>query len=154
MPHRNARLTVYARRLLITRVVEQGRPVATGQLAVGPALAIMAPKGTVRSGQIRLTGGPANATYELTFYRKVYSSYQAVNIAGLPKQMTGLTASIDLAALDGSRQWRLEVCPVSGGQGTCKTSDFRLPVVSAVKQKTAPAQPTPFVIVPGVIPQQ
>lgn len=28
MPHRNARLTVYARRLLITRVVKQGRPVA------------------------------------------------------------------------------------------------------------------------------
>jgi transposase len=28
MVHRNARLTVYARRLLVTRVVQQGRPVA------------------------------------------------------------------------------------------------------------------------------
>ncbi|MEN3610614.1 leucine zipper domain-containing protein [Plantactinospora sp. ZYX-F-223] len=28
MAHRNARLTVYARRLLVTRVIDQGRPVA------------------------------------------------------------------------------------------------------------------------------
>jgi len=133
---------------------QQGRPVATGQLAVGPALAIMAPKGSVRSGQIRLTGGPANTTYELSFYRKSSGGYQLVKTAKLPKQMTGLTATFDLAALTGGRDWRLEVCPAKGGQGTCKTSDFRLPVVSAVKQKTSPAQPTPFVIVPGVIPQQ
>jgi hypothetical protein len=131
---------------------QQGRPAAAGQLAVGPALAILSPKGTVRRGDIRLTGGPANATYELTFYRKVNSSYQQVNIAGLPKQMTGPTASFNLAALDGGRQWRLEVCPVMGGQGSCKTSDFRVPVIGQKKQQ-APAQGTPFVIVPGAIPQ-
>lgn len=131
---------------------QQNRPAAAGQLAIGPALAIMAPKGTVRSGQIRLTGGPANATYELTFYRKVSGGYQPVNSAQLPKQMTGLTASFDLAGLDGGQQWRLEVCPVMGGQGTCKTSDFRVPRIGA-KQQQAPAQATPFVIVPGAIQQ-
>jgi hypothetical protein len=123
-----------------------------GQLAVGPALAIMAPKGTVRRGEIRLTGGPANATYELTFYRKIYSSYQKASGAGLPNQMTGLSASFDLGALDGARQWRLEVCPVMDGQGSCKTSDFRVPVIGKTKQQ-APVQGTPFVIVPGAIPQ-
>jgi hypothetical protein len=131
---------------------QQTRPATVGQLAVGPALAIMAPKGTVRRGEIRLTGGPANATYELTFYRKVYSSYQKVSGAGLPNQMTGLSASFELGALDGARQWRLEVCPVMGGQGSCKTSDFRVPVIGKTKQQ-APVQGTPFVIVPGAIPQ-
>jgi len=131
---------------------QQGRPAASTQLAVGPAMAILSPKGTVRKGEIRLTGGPANATYELTFYRKVYSSYQPVNIAGLPKQMTGLTASFDLARLDSARQWRLEVCPVMGGQGTCKTSDFRVPLIGTKKQQ-APAQGTPLIIVPGALGQ-
>jgi len=133
---------------------QQGRPVATGQLAVGPALAIMAPKGSVRSGQIRLTGGPANTTYELSFYRKSSGGYQLVKTAKLPKQMTGLTATFDLAALTGGRDWRLEVCPAKGGQGTCKTCDFRLPVVSARQQKTSPAPPPPFVLVSGGIPPQ
>lgn len=133
---------------------QQGRPSASAQLAVGPAMAILSPRGTVRHGEIRLSGGSAKATYELTFYRKSNSGYQKVNLAGLPKQMTGLTASFDLAALDGSRQWRLEVCPVMGGQGACKTSDFRVPHIGVRQQTPAPGQATPLIIVPGVIPQQ
>lgn len=136
---------------------------APGRLMLPQALAIQAPQGLVRKGEIRLSGGAANGSYTLTFLRKSGGAYTAVNAAPLPKQMTGLTASFPLAALTGGRDWRLEVCPQKqdgtkqGGpkQGgtACKTSDFRLPRVggggAAVKAPGKPA--TPLIIVPGAV---
>ena len=131
-----------------------------GQLALaqGAALAIQAPKGLVRSGQIRLSGGAAQATYALAFYRKSAGGWQLVKSAQLPAAMTGLTAGFKLAALTGGRDWRLEVCPAGSAQGSCKTSDFRLPAIGSVVggsagSGTTPGQPpaTPLIIVPGAV---
>src|SRR3546814_10146744 len=128
-----------------------------GQLALtqGASLAIQAPKGVVRKGEIRLSGGAANGSYTLKFLRRNGGAYTAVNAAQLPKQMTGLTASFPLAALTGGRDWRIEVCPQKQGGTACKTSDFRLPGVvvggggAAVKASAKPA--TPLIIVPGAV---
>ncbi|TQV70651.1 hypothetical protein [Denitrobaculum tricleocarpae] len=93
--------------------------------------AIQAPQGRVRKGEIRLSGGQANANYSLRFYRKTGGSFQPVRSAQLPGRMRGTRANFDLGALSGSRVWRIEICP-AGSTGianaqSCKTSDFRLP---------------------------
>jgi len=124
-----------------------------GQLTLqqAPAVTIMAPRGLVRNGQIRLSGGAANATYDLTFYRKSGGGYVAYPSAQLPKQMTGLTAGFQLGALDGGRDWRIEVCPAGPAQGSCKTSNFRLPAIGAEQVQPAPGVATPMIIAPGTL---
>ncbi len=101
------------------------------------SFAIQAPQGRVRKGEIRLSGGQTNSNYGLRFYRKTGGSYQQVRSAQLPKRMRGPRANFDLGALSGSRVWRIEICP-TGSTGianaqSCKTSDFRLPRLGAVK---------------------
>lgn len=111
--------------------VQMARPAAV------PAFAIQSPQGRVRKGEIRLSGGKANSKYLLRFYRKTGGSYQHVRKAQLPKRMSGKRANFDLAALDGSRAWRLQVCPVgtTGISSTqnCRASDFRLPRIGVKK---------------------
>jgi hypothetical protein len=126
---------------------------APARLMLPQALAIQAPHGVVRKGEIRLSGGAANGSYTLTFLRKNGGAYTAVSAAQLPKKMTGLTASFPLAALTGGRDWRLEVCPQKQDRTACRTSDFRLPALGSVVGGMAPAQPagTPFVIAPGAV---
>ncbi len=105
--------------------------------AAAPSFAIQSPQRRVRKGEIRLSGGKANSKFLLRFYRKTAGSYQHVRKAQLPKRMTGKRANFDLAALDGSRAWRLQVCPVgtTGISSTqnCRTSDFRLPRIGVKK---------------------
>ncbi|MPZ12350.1 MAG: hypothetical protein GEU89_19370 [Kiloniellaceae bacterium] len=126
---------------------------AVGQLALPQALAIQAPHGVVRKGEIRLSGGAANGSYTLTFLRKNGGAYTAVNAAQLPKKMTGLTASFPLKALTGGRDWRLEVCPQKQDRTACRTSDFRLPALGSAVGGSAGGGmvPTPFVIAPGAV---
>ncbi|MGF1594059.1 MAG: hypothetical protein ACFCUW_12305 [Kiloniellaceae bacterium] len=137
---------------------DHSQQAAVGQVAAAPALAVMAPKGPAHSGEIRLSGGAANAKYKLTFLRKSGGGYVAVNAAQLPKQMTGLVASFPLKALSGGRDWRLEVCPLAGAPTACMTSDFRLPRIGgagagagAGTQVPAPAAGSTVYIVPGVL---
>lgn len=109
---------------------QQGGKAAAGQLALqaGPAFAIQAPKGRVRAGRIQLSGGPADARYDLRFYRGDKGGYRMLRSAQLPRQMTGRTATFNLKALSGSRNWRIEVCPAgSNNKRACKTSEFQLP---------------------------
>ncbi|MEO3429224.1 hypothetical protein AAFN88_10230 [Pelagibius sp. CAU 1746] len=127
---------------------------ATGVLVQPQALplAIMAPKGTVRKGEIRLTGGKPTATYKLSFFRKSGGKVTQVSSAQLPKQMKGMNASFPLAALSGGRSWQLRVCPVGKGPAACETSDFRIPLIGAKQEKAAPAKPkATVVIVPGAL---
>jgi len=103
------------------------KPPATTHFVPPAPLSITSPKGEVkRFGRIRLAGGFADATYDLTFYRKVSGGYQKVTAAGLPAQMTGKIAAFKLAALTGATEWRLEVCPVAAGPAACRTSDFQV----------------------------
>lgn len=135
--------------------VQQGRkPAATGQFALqtGPAFAIQAPKGRVRAGRIELSGGPANAKYDLRFYRGTEGGYRSVRSAQLPRQMTGRTATFNLRALSGSRNWRIEVCPAgSKDKNACRSSDFQLPRLKGAGGVKAPADPaaTKVFIMPG-----
>jgi hypothetical protein len=132
---------------------QQQRPqAATGQIAVAPALAIVAPKGVVRSGEIRLSGASPTAVYKLTFLRRSGSGYTAVNAAQLPKQMKGPTATFPLAALAGGRAWRLQVCPVGAAASACETSDFRVALMGAKKedQSGGSAPTTTIIVVPGL----
>lgn len=135
---------------------QASRPAAVGQL-VSPqemALSIQAPKGLVRQGQIRLTGGAANAKYGLSFLRKNGGGYTKVQSAQLPKQMTGLAASFPLQALNGGREWRLEVCPLGQAAAACRTSDFRLSRIGTGAGVKAPAQVQPkgtVILVPGAV---
>lgn len=128
-----------------TPTAQQGRtPAATGRFALqtGPAFAIQAPKGRVRQGQIQLSGGPANAKYDLRFYRKTEGGYRSLRSAQLPRQMTGRTATFNLKALSGSRDWRIEVCPAgSKAKTACKTSDFRIARIGAAGKPAAPGTP-------------
>ena len=132
---------------------QQQRPqAATGQIAVAPALAVRAPKGVVRSGEIRLSGASPNAVFKLTFLRRSGSGYTAVNAAQLPKQMKGSNATFPLAALSGGRAWRLQVCPEGAAPSACQTSDFRVAVAGA-KTESQPggSQPTTTIlVVPGL----
>ncbi|NIA69592.1 hypothetical protein HBA54_13405 [Pelagibius litoralis] len=92
---------------------------------------IVTPKNRVRNGQIRLTGAKPDQAFKLRFLRKSNSGgYKIVNSAQLPKQMTGGTASFNMAALDPGL-WRLRVCLVKGGSAIskpkdCKKSDFEV----------------------------
>ncbi len=133
---------------------QSSQQVATGVLVQPQALqlAIMAPKGTVRKGEIRLSGGKPTTTYKLTFFRKSGGKATQVSSAQLPKQMKGANASFPLAALTGGRSWRLQVCPLGQGPAACETSDFRIPLIGAKQDKTAPTQPkATIVIVPGAL---
>jgi hypothetical protein len=116
--------------------------------------AIQAPKGLVRQGQIRLSGGAANANYTLKFLRRNGGGYVAVNAAQLPKQMTGMVANFPLKALTGGRDWRLEVCPDGGAPSACKTADFRLTRIGAAGDASSPAPEQPqgtIFLVPGAM---
>ena len=127
---------------------------ATGMLVQPQALplSIMAPKGRVRNGEIRLSGGKPTTSYKLTFFRKSGGKATQVSSAQLPKQMKGMNAKFPLAALTGGRAWQLRVCPVGQGPAACTTSDFRIPLIGAKKDKAAPAQPkATVVIVPGAM---
>ncbi|MEQ8326944.1 MAG: hypothetical protein RH951_07285 [Parvibaculum sp.] len=136
------------------QAAQQTAPVA-GQLVLqpAPAIAIMAPKGRIRSGAIRLSGARANATYKLTFLRRSGGGYAAVSSARLPKQMKGANASFPLAALTGGRAWRLEVCPAGGPATACKTTDFRVPATANKAVVKTPDQPqgTTVIIIPGAL---
>lgn len=131
---------------------------AIGQMAGGQAqsLAIQAPKGLVRKGEIRLSGGAVNGKYTLSFLRKNGGGYVTVNAAQLPKQMTGPVASFPLQALTGGRDWRIEVCPEGGAPAACKTADFRLTRIGGAGAASAPGpqreqpQGTPIFVLPGV----
>lgn len=93
-----------------------------------PGFTVLQPKGAIKKGEIRLSGGKASSGYRLTFYRKTKSGYKAVRGSGLPRKMTGTNAKFKLGALKGGQRWRLEVCP-SGQRSkkACKMSDFRVP---------------------------
>ncbi|WP_420348939.1 hypothetical protein [Pelagibius sp.] len=97
------------------------------------AFDIVSPKGRVpgrsADGEIRLTGGVPAEDYTLRFYRKVAGSYEALESAALPATMSGLTQSFPLAALTGTRFWRLQVCRVASPLD-CKVSDFRKPLLT------------------------
>lgn len=104
-----------------------------------PGFNVLQPKGAIKKGVIRLSGGKASSGYSLTFYRKTKGGYKAVRGSGLPRKMTGTSAKFKLGALKGGQLWRLEVCP-SGQRGkkACKMSDFRLPALkgsAGVKRK-------------------
>lgn len=134
---------------------ETAKP-AAGQLAAPQNLAIQAPQGLVRKGEIRLTGGTSNGKYTLAFLRKNGGGYVAVQSAQLPKQMTGLVASFPLKALTGGADWRLRACPLGGTPDSCATADFRLPRIGAAGAAgaTGPQQEqpqgTPVFLIPGV----
>ncbi|WP_193371394.1 hypothetical protein [Pelagibius marinus] len=131
---------------------QQDAPAAVGQLAIRPDLAILAPKGRIRDGEIRLSGGKPMQTYKLTFFRKAGGKATQVNSAQLPKQMKGKNAGFPLAALTGARAWRLRVCPLGQGPAACETSDFRIPLVAARQQEKAPSKPaTAVIVVPGAM---
>ncbi|WP_420348941.1 hypothetical protein [Pelagibius sp.] len=118
----------------VTHGQQAGKPATPGngaaaQLALqaGPAFAVQAPKGQVREGRIQLSGGAANAKYDLRFYRGDKGGYRSVRSAQLPRQMTGRAARFSLRALSGGLDWRIEVCPAgSKSKAACKTSDFRI----------------------------
>lgn len=118
------------------------------------AFAIQAPKGLVRQGQIRLSGGAANAKYSLKFLRKNGGGYVAVNATQLPKQMTGPVANFPLKALIGGRDWRLEVCPLGGTPAGCQGADFRLTRIGAGAKAPTPSPEQPqgsVFIFPGAV---
>ncbi len=95
---------------------------------------VLAPKGVVSKGEVRLSGGKPSGKYKLTFYRKAGGGYKAVKAKGLPRKMTGMTAKFNLAALKGGQDWRLEVCPVgTRNKKLCKASNFRLPAFKGMK---------------------
>ncbi|WP_422367701.1 hypothetical protein [Pelagibius sp.] len=126
-----------------------------GQVALqtAPAFAIQAPKGRVRAGRIQLSGGPANAKYDLRFYRGDERGYRSVRSAQLPRQMTGRTATFNLRALSGSRTWRIEVCPAgTKDKKACQSSDFQLPRLKGAGGMKAPANPatTKVFVMPGL----
>ncbi|WP_193371396.1 hypothetical protein [Pelagibius marinus] len=135
-----------------TQPGQASQQTATGMLVQPQALplSIMAPKGRVRKGEIRLSGGKPTQTYKLTFFRKSGGKTTQVSAAQLPKQMKGMNASFPLAALTGGRAWQLRVCPLGQGPAACKTSDFRIPLAGA-KQDKAPSNPAAAVVViPGI----
>lgn len=116
-------------------------PTAGALVAQQPtAVAIMAPRGPVRSGDIRLSGGKPGAVYNLTFFRKDAGRYTAVKSLKLPKQMKGSSAAVPRAAFVGGHNWRLRVCPADGQDGkACSTSDFSLqPLGSGSGRTIAP----------------
>lgn len=133
------------------------RAPAAGRLALqaAPAFSIMAPKGTVRQGEIRLAGTQPGAVYTLRFLRRDGGGYTAVNTARLPGEMQGARASFPLAALSGGRAWRLQVCPAGAAHTSCRTSDFRIPAIGP-RTGSAPSEPpqgTTVIIVPGALNQ-
>ncbi|NIA69589.1 hypothetical protein HBA54_13390 [Pelagibius litoralis] len=139
-----------------THSQQAGNPVAVGKATLLPAagFAIQAPKGRVRQGKIKLSGGKPNAKYALHFYRKTESGFKLVRSAKLPRAMTGPNAGFDMKALTGGRNWRLEVCAAGQkGKKACRTSDFNLPLSKAsAGAKKTPKQPTPakVFILPGM----
>ena len=125
-------------------------------VVVSTAFDILAPKGQVREGRIQLSGGAANAKYDLHFYRGDKGGFKRVRSAQLPRQMTGRTATFNLKALSGGLDWRIEVCPAGtpagkAGKTACKTSDFRILQSSSLGKVKAPGpqgEPKTFIL-PG-----
>ncbi len=132
--------------------VQQARPAAPGQLVLGSTFAIQAPKGTVKQGVIKLSGGKMTAKYTLKFFRKAGGQLTQVSAAQLPNAMKGLNAKFPLAALTGGRNWRLEVCPQGQGAAACKTTDFRTPAFGTKPGKTPQQKPkAQVIIIPGAV---
>lgn len=103
-------------------------------LQQAPGFQVLAPKGVVSKGEVRLSGGKASGKYKLTFYRKAGAGYKAVKASGLPRKMTGTIANFKLGALKGGTDFRLEVCPAgTRNKKLCKTSNFRLPAFKGMK---------------------
>ncbi len=111
------------------------------------AFDIVSPKGQIRAGEaddgIRLAGGLPGADYTLRFFRRSGGVYEIFESAELPTAMSGLSQSFPMAALTGSRFWRLEVCTAGETQG-CKFSDFRKPLRTA-------QEPVEAVLIPDLV---
>ncbi len=134
---------------------QAGRPSTAGGLILQPAatFAVEAPRGSIKSGRIELSGGKADAKYLLRFYRKTGKGYQHVRSAKLPRLMTGRKAAFKLAALTGGRSWRLEVCPAgSKNRKVCKIADFQVPSLRTTGKAKTPKKPasTKVFIMPGL----
>ncbi|WP_193371395.1 hypothetical protein [Pelagibius marinus] len=145
------------------QAAQQNAQVAVGDLAIHPNLAILAPKGRTRRGQIRLSGAKPGDTYVLTFMRGVApNQYQEEKSPQLPRRMTGSQASFPLAALAGSRRWLLYVCrkePAGQPNRFCAKSKFEIGGAKTTgtqqpqpQPQTKPQQPpsTKVFIIPGV----
>ncbi|MFD2205988.1 hypothetical protein [Kiloniella antarctica] len=133
--------------------VTQKRPINKLALKASPAaFHILAPKGQIRSGTIKLTDG--KKSYDLFFYQKTSGRYLPFQSSQLPRSMIGTSANFKLEALTGATGWRLEVCPKNPAskntsKSTCKYSDFSLPTArislpeiqkkpDRLKRRTAP----------------
>ncbi len=96
---------------------------------------IQSPKGVIKAGRIRLSGGTPEDKYRLRFLRKTKAgAYKAVGSRQLPRFMTGSTAKFPLRPLSASRNWRLEICKLEQAKKPlCKTTNFKVPAVKTSK---------------------
>jgi len=126
------------------------------QQQVSLSFAILAPRNTVRNGQIRLSGVATDQVFRLSFQRKANGIYKTVHpqTAQVPHEMTGAAASFSTDSMEPGN-WRLRVCPIRPdgqiAQGNdCRQSDFVVAKTAtfgglpgAAKGKGGPGQKTP-----------